>query len=49
MAGGLAVGCKKHSDNGGGEEEENERDESMENGEVMRTKKRSHKVNKTCK
>jgi hypothetical protein len=49
MAGGLAVGNKRHSDKGEGEEEEDGRDESRENGEVMRTKKRSRKVNKTCK
>jgi hypothetical protein len=49
MAGGLAVGNKKHSDKGEGEDEEDERGESGENGEIIRTKKRSRKVNKTCK
>jgi hypothetical protein len=46
MAGGLAVGQKRHSDEGN---EEDERGESGENGEVIHTKKKSHKVNKTCK
>jgi hypothetical protein len=43
MAGGLAVGQKKHSEKG----EEEERGGNKENGEVIRTKKRSCKVNKT--
>ena len=49
MAGGLAVGNKRHSENGEMEEEEDERQQSGETAEVTRTKKRSRKVNKTCK
>jgi hypothetical protein len=46
MAGGLSVGQKRRSDKG---DEEVERGESGENVEVIRTKKKSRKVNNTCK
>jgi len=49
MAGGLAVGNKRHSDKGEGEEEEDEREESRGSAEVLRTRKRSRKVKKMCK
>lgn len=49
MAGGLAVGNKKHSDKGEGEEEEDEREESRGSAEVLRTRKRLRKVKKMCK
>jgi Chromosome condensation complex Condensin, subunit H len=45
MAGGLAVGQKRHSDKG----DEDERGGNGEHSEVIRTKKKSRKVNKTCK
>lgn len=46
MAGGLAVGNKRHSGKG---DEEDERSGSEEHVEVIRTRKKSRKVNKTCK
>jgi hypothetical protein len=50
MAGGLAVGHrKKHTGSGAGEEGEDERSGSEENNEVVHTKKKTRKVNKTCK
>jgi condensin complex subunit 2 len=50
MAGGLAAGHQKtHADTGGGEEGEDGQDGSRESGEVVRTKKKSRKVNKMCK
>lgn len=49
MAGGLAAGYrKKHIDTGEGEGGKDS-DESGEDGEVVRTKKKTRKVNKTCK
>jgi hypothetical protein len=49
MAGGLAAGHKKkHTDAGGGDEGDVGQDESGENGEIVRTKKKSRKVNKMC-
>lgn len=51
MAGGLAVGNRRLSDKGEGEEEEGEREERESRGtaEVLRTRKRSRKVGKMCK
>jgi len=49
MAGGLAVGNRRLSDKGEGEEEEDEREESRGTAELLRTRKRSRKVNKMCK
>ena len=49
MAGGLAVGNKRHSDKGEGEEEEDEREESRGSAEILRTRKRSRKVKKMYK
>jgi condensin complex subunit 2 len=47
MAGGLAV-ANKRPDKGEGEEED-EKEESRGTAEVLRTRKRSRKVNKMCK
>lgn len=50
IAGGLTAGYrKKHTDTGKGEEEEDRQDGSGENGETVRTKKKTRKVNKMCK
>jgi hypothetical protein len=49
MAGGLAVGNRRLSDKGEREEEEDEREDSRGTAEVLRTRKRSRKVNKMCK
>jgi len=46
MAGGLAVGNKRHFVKGA---EEDERGGSEEHVEVIHTKKKSRKVNKSCK
>jgi condensin complex subunit 2 len=50
MAGGLAVGYrKKHAGSGGGGEGEDEQSGNEGNDEVVRTKKKSRRVSKTCK
>jgi hypothetical protein len=49
MAGGLAVGNKRLSDKGEGEEEGDETEESRGTNEVLLTKKRLRKVSKMCK
>jgi hypothetical protein len=49
MAGGLAVGNRRHSEKGDGEDEGDETEESRGNDEVLRTKKRSRRVSKMCK